>query len=111
MSQCVFSCLSLLDRLIKAKPKERKKILEKAKLKLFQSIVECVQNVLAGNVKLKQRSVKKLKRYKNILRRIGTTGHKLAQKKKIIIQTGGSFLPALLSPIIGVLINQLINSA
>lgn len=53
MSQCVVSHLPILDKLANATPKERKKILEKANSSLIKSIVECVENVLKGNVKLK----------------------------------------------------------
>lgn len=109
MSQCVITQLPILDRLAKSSPRERKKILEGANLKLIKSIVECVENVLKGNVRLKKNYLKKLKKYKSILRRINSVGHKLAQKKKVIIQTGGAFLPALLSPIIGLLVDHLVN--
>lgn len=109
MSQCVFSQLPILERLAKAKPKERKKILESANSTLIQSIVECVENVLVGNVKLKKACLKKLQKFKNILRKINTTGRKLAQKKKVIIQTGGAFLPALLAPVISILVERLLR--
>lgn len=52
----------------------------------------------------------KLKKYKNTLRRINKAGRKLTQKKKVIIQAGGAFLPALLSPIIGILLERLLNA-
>lgn len=109
MSRCVISNLPFLDKLSKLPPKERKKMIETANLKLIQSIVECIENVLNGNVVLEKQTVSKLKKHKSILRKIKNAGRKLAEKKKVIIQSGGAFLPALLTPIIGLLINKLIN--
>lgn len=109
MSQCVISNLPFLDKLSKLPPKERKKMIESANSKLIQSIVECIENVLNGNVVLKEDSVSKPKKHKNILCKIKNAGRKLSEKKKVIVQSGGAFLPALLSPIIGLLISRLVN--
>lgn len=109
MSECVVKNLSVLDKLAKAKPAERKKILESATLQLIKSIVECIENVLKGIIKLKAECIKRLKRHKKVLRRIYSAGKKLKQKKELIIQSGGSFLPLLLTPIISVLADKLMN--
>lgn len=109
MSQRVISQLPLLDKLSKVTPKERKKLLKKAKLELFRSIDECIKNVLKGNVRLKKSCVEKLSKYESVLRKINDSKHKIIKKKKIIIQSGGAFLPALLSPILGVILNQILN--
>lgn len=103
MSATVFKCLPELKNLAKAKPRERRKLLQVANLMLIRSIVECVQNVLKGNIQLKKCSIDKLRTHKKILRKIRSQGNKLKQKKKIIIQHGGSFLPILLAPVIGVI--------
>lgn len=55
MSDCVINQLPILKKLVDSSPSERKKILEKANLKVIQSIVECVENVLKGNVTLKKK--------------------------------------------------------
>lgn len=109
MSECVVKNLPLLDKLAKAKPAERKKILESATLQLIKSIVECIENVLKGIIKLRTECLKKLKRHKNVLRRIYSSGKKLKQKKDLLIQSGGSFLPLLLTPIISILADKLLN--
>lgn len=110
MSECVLKNLPLLEKLAKAKPAERKKILESASLKLVKSIIECIENVLKGIVKLKKECMKKLKRHKKILRQIYTAGSKqLKHKKTLLIQSGGSFLPLLLTPIISILADKLLN--
>lgn len=108
MSKCVIKHIHLLDVLAKAKPGERKTILKKSNFGLIKSIVECIENVLDGNVKLDKNRVKKLKKYKSQLRKIYTSGRKWTSKKKVIIQTGGAFLPALLVPIISALATRFI---
>lgn len=109
MSQCVVKNLPILEKLAKSSPAERKKILQSASLQLIKSIVECIENVLKGIVKLKKQCFAKLKKHKNILRRVYTTGCRLKHKKELIIQSGGAFLPALLTPIIGLLADKLLN--
>lgn len=109
MSECVVKNLSLLDKLAKAKPTERKKILGSASLQLIRSIVECIENVLKGIVKLKNECLKKLKRHKKVLRAVHSVGAKLRDKKKVIIQSGGAFLPILLTPIISILAEKLLS--
>lgn len=109
MSQRLVSQLPLLDKLSKVSSKERKKLLQKASLELFRSIDECIKNVIKGNVKFKKRCAEKLSKYKNVLNKINDSKHKITQKKKIIIQSGGAFLPALLSPILGVILDRILN--
>lgn len=107
MSDVLYSQLYLLDILSRAKQKERKRILESSTYKLIKSIVECIENVLRGNVKLDKNKFDKLKRYKNVLRRIRSGSNKWKHKKQIIVQQGGSFLPSLVTPIVSVLSNNI----
>lgn len=83
-------------------------MLKSSNFGLIKSIVECIENVLDGNVKLDKNRIKKLKKYKNQLRKIYTSGKKWTSKKKVIVQTGGAFLPALLVPIISALATRFI---
>ena len=87
---------------------KEKKILEAANLMIIKSIVECIENVLSGNIHLEKDNFDKLKRHRAILRKISKKGNRLKQKKKIIVQHGGAFLPALLAPIIAVIADRLI---
>lgn len=103
MSKCVIKHIHLLEALAKAKPMERKFMLKKSNFGLVKSIVECIENVLDGNAKLDKTRLKKLKKYKNQLRKVYLSGKKWTSKKKVIVQTGGGFLPALLVPIISAL--------
>lgn len=109
MSDSVIKQLPKLKALAEAKPKERKKLLERTNLVLIKSIVECIDNVLRGNVRLTSAYKDKLRKYKNILRKINTTGTKLRHKKQVIVQNGGGFLPLLLAPVISVVAEHLIR--
>lgn len=107
MSKCVIKHIHLLDALAKARPAERKAMLRNSNFGLIKSIVECVENVLSGNVKLDKKRMVKLKKYKNQLRKIYTSGKKWTSKKKVIVQSGGGFLPALLIPVISAIASRL----
>lgn len=109
MSQCVIKNLPVLKTLATAPPKLRRMILENGNLQLVKAIVECIENVLKGNITLEEPSLKKLKKHKNALRAVSKTPNKLSQKKKVIIQRGGAFLPALLLPVITVLAEKLLR--
>lgn len=109
MSQCVIKNLPFLKTLAVAPPKLRRMILEKGNLQLIKAIVECVENVLKGNITLEADYLKKLKKHKSTLRKVSKAPNKLAQKKKVIVQKGGSFLPALLLPVISILTDRLLR--
>lgn len=109
MSQCVLKNLHILKTLATATPKLRRMILENGNLELIKAIVECIENVLKGNISIEESSFKKLKKYKGVLRKVSKSPNKLSQKKKVIIQKGGAFLPALLIPVISVLAERLLR--
>lgn len=109
MSSLIVEQLPLLELLTKVKDRSRKKILEHSDLKLIKAIVECVYNVLKRNVLLKQKRVQRLKKYKKTLRNLANPKKSIKQKKKFIVQSGGSFLPILLQPIVSFLFDQLTN--
>lgn len=106
MSTLVKKQAPLLHVLSAVKPNLRKKILKSANPKLISSIVECVYNILEGNVNLSATEKKKLSKHKKILRNIVKFKRNPTERKKIINQSGGSFLPALLLPIISSLITS-----
>lgn len=109
MIQRVISHLPKLETLIKLTPRKRRFLLEKANLQFIKSIVECIENVMSGNIQLKRKCKEKLKKHKSVLRKIFNSGNKLKAKKDIIVQSGGAFLPALLVPVISILAEQLIK--
>lgn len=109
MSECVVSQLPLLSAIANANPRKRKEMLKSAKFDLIKSIVECIENILKGNFKIKKAILKKLKRYKTVLKKLCSAKAGWKRKKKVIIQSGGAFLPTLLAPIISVLAQRLIS--
>lgn len=93
--------LPLLQILQSAKPKLRKSILQNADAELISTLIECIYNTLNGNVILNKSETNKLKKFKNVLRKILNSKGRLSRKRQIIIQSGhGAFLPILLAPIV-----------
>lgn len=109
MSSLVIKQLPFLELLTKVNKNSRSKILKYCDLKLIEAIVECVFNVLKNNVQLKQKRVKRLTKYKNVLRKLASPKREVKSKQKLIIQSGGSFLPIVLEPIVSYLIDKIIS--
>ena len=78
-----------------AAPKLRKAIILNGGKQLVNSICECVLNVLNGNVKLSECVKRKLRKHKNVLRKVVDKRVPLSGKKKAIVQRGGFLLPLL----------------
>ena len=92
--------LDFLRILSKASPAQRKAILESASKDLIYCICEIIDNILHGTVKLSKQRQTKLLRYKKLLRFINDKKVAVNKKKKVLIQKGGGFLPALIVPIL-----------
>src|SRR5215469_4562213 len=84
-----------LELLRKVKPKLRRAILLNCGPGLLKSVGECALNVLRGNVKLTKCSRRKLRKHKDVLRKIADKKVKIDNKRKIIVQRGGFLLPLL----------------
>lgn len=107
MSEALVVQLPLLELLVKVNKCSRNKILKNCDFKLVKAIIECVQNTLNGNVLLEDERIRKLKKYKTVLRKIGDKSENLSKKKKLIVQSGGNFLPILLTPIVSYFLDSL----
>ena len=81
--------------LANATPNAAKKIIESANRDVIKAISEISINTLNGVLKLTPSQRLKLKRYKNVMRKIGQKKIKMADRKKII-QRGRGLLPLLL---------------
>lgn len=92
--------LSVLQLVQSAKPKLRKSIILNCDLDLIKTIDECIVNTLNGNLPITNSEKVKLKKFKAVLRKILKSKGGLNKKRKIISQSGGSFLPTLLAPIV-----------
>lgn len=83
----------LLSMLASATPQQRIAILKTASSRQINSICEVCKNVLAGNVPV---NIKKLKKYKKCIRALATKSTSLNHRKKILINQNGGFLPLIL---------------
>lgn len=99
--------LPALQVLCKCKAKVRKDILRKGSNDLIKCICECSLNMLNGNISISKTHKNKLKRYKRILRLISDKKRGVNSKKKIIVQSGGSFLLSLIPAAISTIISLL----
>lgn len=107
--------LALLGALCHGDKKHRTAIVRTADKPLVKCICECVLNVLEGVVKLSDNTKRQLRRHKHALRKLSDTDRMGMRtdwrtKKRAIIQSGGSFLPLLLAPILGTLISKIFGS-
>lgn len=102
--------MHILHTLQTAKPKLRKSILENADIQLIRTLIDCIHNTLNGTVQLSTKDIKKLRRFKTVLRKILFSKCKIEQKRKLILQTGrGAFLPILLAPIVSAAISHFLR--
>ena len=101
----VVKCLATLQKLAEAKTKKRRlEILNNSKSCIFYAISEISKNILNNNIKIDDRTKRRLKPYKTTLRTLARKSRvPLKQRKQIVIQSGGAFLPALLWPAISYL--------
>lgn len=109
MSSLVLKHLPLLEVLSKVNSKSRKKIIETCDLKLTEAIIECIFNVLRNNIQLEKSDVKKLRRHKKTLHQLVCPSKKLNKKKTLMIQSGGSFLPLILTPIVSYFLDKIVS--
>lgn len=100
MPRAVINNAAVLKFLLQAKPKYRRALLQAADKDLVHCVCECVHNTLKGKVPLKPNQKSKLCKYKKLLRKIIKPGENYKQKKKLLIQKGGAFLPLLLASLI-----------
>ena len=107
MTKKVLAHLSLLKKLSKCKPCQRKALLEEGGKSLQLCLRECALNILQGNVHLTKAQWTKLKRYKTQIRDLSkkTT----SQKRRREIEQKGGFLPLLLAPVLGAVLGGLLK--
>lgn len=83
----------------RSNPKERISILKGADNRIIKLIAEMALNTLHGNIRLTRKQRKGLQRHKQILRSLANKRIRLGEKRQLLIQQKGGFLPLLL-PII-----------
>lgn len=90
-----------LKFLKKAKRSARCSFLKSANKDLILCICDCATNVLKGNVRLKAKNKKALRRYKKALQALASHRKGIEAKRKLLVQKGG-FLPFLLGPVLSI---------
>lgn len=94
---------ALLHVLQGAKPNLRRAILQESDKALIYTICEICENLLLGNITLTEEQRKKLRRYRDDLRRLAQRGEGWKTKKQVLVQRGGALLPLLLSVVASIL--------
>ena len=107
MTKRIVSHLSLLKKLKKCKPYQRKALLRNGGKSLQLCLRECAVNLLKGNLHLTKSQVTKLKKYKKQIRDLSKK--KTSQKRRLQIEQKGGFLPALLAPVLGAVLGAIIK--
>lgn len=110
--KCVQKEKFLLHVLRNSKSKLFKAILKNSDDKLIQTLAEIVHNVLSGNVRIDDKLVKKLRKFKIPLRKIHSAIKKkrlVKQRRKIFINQIGGFWPVLLQAALQALGGQLLE--
>jgi len=100
--------LHLLRVLEKADQKLRAKLIRSSDEDLVRCICECALNTLKGNVPLTPAEKRKLSPHKGTIRKLAVRHPSVKQKRSLLLQKGGAFLPLLLAPVISALVSKLI---
>lgn len=101
--------IDILRALYHLDSEQRKVILRRADPQLVRHICECALNVLNGNVTLTKNHKSRLRKHAPVLRKLASPHDNLGNKKRIVAQHGGGFLPALLAPLIGTILSDLLT--
>lgn len=97
MSDRLYRNLSLLKLLFKAKPAQRRVILQTASNELILTLCEIAFNVLNGTIPLTTKQYRSLKKKKSEITFFADKKVAVSRKKKVINQKGGGILLPLLS--------------
>ena len=108
----------LLNALCHADNRQRAALVQAADKGLLKCICECALNVLQDRVKINDAQKSHLKKHKKMLRNLidttATTSNRgnrenlWKNKKRVIVQSGGSFLPILLGPLLSSLLSAIL---
>jgi hypothetical protein len=112
MSKCVHRNENFLKELLTASDRKRESLLENATKDEIQCLTEIAFNIVNGNFPLDSKTLEKLTKHKQEVRKLSKRPGSHHKKKKFLKQKGG-FLPLLLTPVLSVLgtiAGSLINS-
>ena len=93
--------LTLLKALYFLNTKQRKQFLLRAYKQVIKIICECALNILRGNFKFERTKHKTtLRKYAKILRRLSSLYGTWSGRRRLVIQSRGALLTALLTPLL-----------
>ena len=95
MSGLVRRNLSLLKKLLKAKPHQRRVILQTGSDELILSLCEVALNILRGTIPLTSGQYRRLVKNKSLIKLIADKKIGVGKKRRTINQQGGFILPLL----------------
>ena len=98
---------AILNALYHMNNEQRVALLRKTDLALVRYISECALNLLRGNVPLNKGHKARLYKHVEVLRKLADASTEVRSTKKIVSQHGGSFLPALLTPLLATILSNL----
>lgn len=91
---------SLLRWLCTAKPKQARAVIKTADNDIVKAVCECALNVLKGTISVNKKQKRKLRRYKNLMRKLASKSVSV-KSKRVLLQKGsgllGLIMPAALS--------------
>ena len=99
---------ALLHLLSDCHPKQRKALLQTLSEEQLRTLCEVILNILKGTVELTPSQKNSLGKRKRLLYQLASKSVPSKTKKKILVQQGGSLLPAILIPALQVLGSLLI---
>lgn len=88
-----------IKRLQRMNCQARKSYLKHCSQDFIDCICECTKNLLHGNVPVTATQYRKLKPYKNVLRRLSDNGLSNKKRRQLLVKQKGGFLPLLLGPL------------
>jgi hypothetical protein len=94
-------------------PVQRKYLIGTATKDQLLCLIECIYNVFKRNVPLSPQQEDHIRKYRTVAYKLIDRRIPLTEKKRLLVQQSGGFLPALLAPIVGAIlgagIDRLIN--
>lgn len=91
---------NFLRALSAASPKQKKLLLKNASASEISAICEVCLNLLAGNFPV---NIQKLRKYKTAIRKVACRSTSVKNKKRILVNQSGGFLPMILPAVISAL--------
>ena len=99
--------LSLLRKLRRCKAKQRRLLLAQGGKPLQLCLMECIINILKGNVPLSKAQKSRLYKHRKDLRLLSKKNTSL--KKRLAVEQKGGFLGAIIAPILGGVLGALLR--